>query len=42
MDEAAGESPVDKQYLPIERSRFDRLARYGQQGLRTLVWLFRD
>ena len=42
IDEAAGESPVDKQYLPIERSRFDRLARYGQQGLRTLVWLFRD
>lgn len=40
IDEAAGESSVDKQYLPIERSRFDRLARYGQQGLRTLVWVF--
>ena len=40
IDEAAGESAVDKQYLPLERRRFDRLARYGQQGLRTLVWLF--
>ncbi|WP_116473453.1 GNAT family N-acetyltransferase/peptidase C39 family protein [Zobellella maritima] len=39
IDEEAGESPVDKQYLPIERSRFDRLARYGQNGLRTLVWV---
>ncbi|AEY01399.1 acetyltransferase [Oceanimonas sp. GK1] len=39
IDEAAGESPVDKQYLPIARERFDRLARYGQGGLRTLVWV---
>ncbi|NHI01748.1 GNAT family N-acetyltransferase/peptidase C39 family protein [Oceanimonas sp. MB9] len=39
IDEATGESPVDKQYLPIARSRFDRLARYGQHGLRTLVWV---
>lgn len=41
IDEATGESAVDKQYLPIERSRFDRLARYGRQGLRALVWVFK-
>lgn len=41
IDDDAGESPVDKQYLPIERSRFDRLARYGQNGLRTLVWVYK-
>ena len=41
IDEASGESAVDKQYLPIERSRFDRLARYGRQGLRALVWVFK-
>lgn len=42
IDDDAGESPVDKQYLPIERSRFDRLARYGQNGLRTLVWVYKN
>lgn len=40
IDEASGESIVDKQYLPIDRDRFDRLARYGQSGLRALVWIF--
>ncbi|WP_107850338.1 GNAT family N-acetyltransferase/peptidase C39 family protein [Oceanimonas marisflavi] len=39
IDEATGESAVDKQYLPIARARFDRLARYGQNALRTLVWV---
>ncbi|WP_346351895.1 GNAT family N-acetyltransferase/peptidase C39 family protein [Oceanimonas sp. AH20CE76] len=39
IDESAGESPVDKQYLPIARTRFDRLARYGQNALRALVWV---
>lgn len=42
IDEASGESIVDKQYLPIDRDRFDRLARYGQSGLRTLVWVFKS
>lgn len=39
IDDDAGESPVDKQYLPIARQRFDRLARYGQNALRALVWV---
>ncbi len=42
IDEANGESAVDKQYLPIERRRFDRLARYGRHGLRTLVWVYKN
>ncbi|ART79469.1 GNAT family N-acetyltransferase/peptidase C39 family protein [Oceanisphaera avium] len=41
IDEGSGESALDKQYLPIARPRFDRLAKYGKQGLRTLVWVFK-
>lgn len=37
VDAEAGESVADKQYLPIDRAVFERMARYGQQPLQAAV-----
>lgn len=40
IDYEEGETPVDSVHMPIQKERFEQMARYGRAGLRAMVVLY--